>query len=141
VKIISYLFGAISCKKIEVYKNVYIEFRGEEEELLRFGAIPISGRGGGDEQEEAFAGVRGSHEEGMVLFASGVILSNTCVVKSSGGIETSDSDHSYLEASVVKQVDSSRVVGLEKRPQKPGRKLANSRQEPLNHVEVGMKRR
>ena len=72
----------------------------------------------------------------MLSFTSGVILSNSCVVKLSGGVDMADSDHSDLEALVVKEADSSRVVDPEKRPQKRGRKPANGREEPLNHVEV-----
>ncbi|PPE02881.1 hypothetical protein GOBAR_DD00088 [Gossypium barbadense] len=52
-----------------------------------------------------------------------------------------DSDHSDLEASVVKEADSSRVVEPEKWPQKWGRKPANGREEPLNHVEAERQRR
>ena len=52
-----------------------------------------------------------------------------------------DSDHSDLEALVVKEADSSRVVGPEKRPRKRGRKPANGREEPLNHVEVERQRK
>ncbi|KAG5249032.1 transcription factor MYC [Salix suchowensis] len=52
-----------------------------------------------------------------------------------------DSDHSDLEASVVKEADSSRVVEPEKRPRKRGRKPANGREEPLNHVEAERQRR
>ncbi|XP_030946814.1 transcription factor MYC2-like [Quercus lobata] len=83
---------------------------------------------------------RGSNEEGMLSFTSGVILSSG-VVKSSGGVGTADSDHSDLEASVVKEADSSRVVDPEKRPRKRGRKPANGREEPLNHVEAERQRR
>ncbi|KAE8677550.1 Transcription factor MYC4 [Hibiscus syriacus] len=82
---------------------------------------------------------RGSNEEAMLSFTSGVILSSG-VVKSSGG-GAGDSDHSDLEASVVKETDSSRVVELEKRPRKRGRKPANGREEPLNHVEAERQRR
>lgn len=80
----------------------------------------------------------GSNEEGMLSFTSGVILpSSSGVVKSSGA----DSDHSDLEASVVREADSSRVVDTEKRPRKRGRKPANGREEPLNHVEAERQRR
>jgi len=82
---------------------------------------------------------RGSNEEGMLSFTSGVILPSSGIVKSStaGG----DSDHSDLEAS-VREVDSSRVVvESEKRPRKRGRKPANGREEPLNHVEAERQRR
>ncbi|KAA8525881.1 hypothetical protein F0562_008019 [Nyssa sinensis] len=82
---------------------------------------------------------RGSNEEGMLSFTSGVILPSTGVVKSSAG--GGDSDHSDLEASVVREADSSRVVDQEKRPRKRGRKPANGREEPLNHVEAERQRR
>ncbi|KAI8546848.1 hypothetical protein RHMOL_Rhmol07G0151500 [Rhododendron molle] len=82
---------------------------------------------------------RGSNEEGMLSFTSGVILPSSGVVKSSGG--GGDSDHSDLEASVVREADSSRVVDPEKRPRKRGRKPANGREEPLNHVEAERQRR
>ncbi|XP_040985930.1 transcription factor MYC2-like [Juglans microcarpa x Juglans regia] len=83
---------------------------------------------------------RGSNEEGMLSFTSGVILSNSCVAKSGGG-GMADSEHSDLEPSVAKEVDSSRVVDPEKRPRKRGRKPANGREEPLNHVEAERQRR
>lgn len=84
---------------------------------------------------------RESNEEGMLSFTSGVILPSSGVVKSSGGGGTGDSDHSDLEASVVKETDSSRVVDPEKKPRKRGRKPANGREEPLNHVEAERQRR
>ncbi|KAL3499900.1 hypothetical protein ACH5RR_038993 [Cinchona calisaya] len=71
----------------------------------------------------------GSNDEGMLSFTSGA-------VKSSGG-GGGDSD---LEASVVKELDS-RVVETEKKPRKRGRKPANGREEPLNHVEAERQRR
>lgn len=61
-------------------------------------------------------------------------------VKSSGG-GVGDSDHSDLEPSVLKEVDSLRVVEQEKKPRKRGRKPANGREEPLNHVEAERQRR
>nr|QNT13142.1 MYC2a transcription factor [Tripterygium wilfordii] len=81
----------------------------------------------------------GSYDEGMLSFTSGVILPSPDMVKSSGG--GGDSDHSDLEASVIKDVDSSRVVDPEKKPRKRGRKPANGREEPLNHVEAERQRR
>ncbi|KAF7829228.1 transcription factor MYC2-like [Senna tora] len=80
---------------------------------------------------------RGSNDEGMLSFTSGVILPSSNIKSSAGG----DSDHSDLEASVVKEADSSRVVEPEKRPRKRGRKPANGREEPLNHVEAERQRR
>ncbi|KAK0589752.1 hypothetical protein LWI29_018061 [Acer saccharum] len=82
---------------------------------------------------------RGSNEEEMLSFTSGVILPSSGGVKSSGG--AGDSDQSDLEASVVKEADSSRVVEPEKKPRKRGRKPANGREEPLNHVEAERQRR
>ncbi|XP_075486623.1 transcription factor MYC2-like [Primulina tabacum] len=83
---------------------------------------------------------RGSHEEGMLSFTSGAILQTSSMVKTdtNGGIE---SDHSDLEVSVVKEAESNRVVDPEKRPRKRGRKPANGREEPLNHVEAERQRR
>ncbi|KAJ8754415.1 hypothetical protein K2173_002866 [Erythroxylum novogranatense] len=78
---------------------------------------------------------RGSNEDGMLSFTSGVIL------PSSGVMKSGDSDHSDLEASVVKDADSSRIVEPEKKPRKRGRKPANGREEPLNHVEAERQRR
>ncbi|KAK6146440.1 hypothetical protein DH2020_020309 [Rehmannia glutinosa] len=76
---------------------------------------------------------RGSNEDGMLSFTSGVLkIDNGCGI---------DSDHSDLEASVVKEVESSTVVDPEKRPRKRGRKPANGREEPLNHVEAERQRR
>ncbi|MCD7455019.1 COP9 signalosome subunit CSN2 [Datura stramonium] len=77
---------------------------------------------------------RGSNEEGMLSFVSGVILPTSTEGKSGGG---GDSDHSDLEASVVKEA----TVEPEKRPRKRGRKPANGREEPLNHVEAERQRR
>ncbi|KAL9246932.1 hypothetical protein vseg_020410 [Gypsophila vaccaria] len=77
---------------------------------------------------------RGSNEEGMLSFTSGVIIP-------SSGTGAVDSDHSELDAS-VREVDSK--VGVpepEKRPRKRGRKPANGREEPLNHVEAERQRR
>ncbi|XP_010531704.1 PREDICTED: transcription factor MYC2-like [Tarenaya hassleriana] len=51
------------------------------------------------------------------------------------GVPGESSDHSDLEASVVKE------AAPEKRPRKRGRKPANGREEPLNHVEAERQRR
>uniref|UniRef100_A0A2P2KBI0 Transcription factor n=1 Tax=Rhizophora mucronata TaxID=61149 RepID=A0A2P2KBI0_RHIMU len=82
---------------------------------------------------------RGSNEEGILSFTSGVILPSSGAVKLSG--DAGDSDHSDLEASVVKEADSCKVVETEKKPRKRGRKPANGREEPLNHVEAERQRR
>ncbi|CAN1199963.1 Transcription factor MYC1 [Linum perenne] len=78
----------------------------------------------------------------MLSFTSGVILPSSGTVKSSAG-GTADSDHSDLEASVVREVESSSRIAVEpeKRPKKRGRKPANGRDEPLNHVEAERQRR
>ncbi|KAF8054173.1 hypothetical protein N665_1342s0004 [Sinapis alba] len=56
--------------------------------------------------------------------------------------KSGDSNHSDLEASVVKEAESGRiVVEPEKKPRKRGRKPANGREEPLNHVEAERQRR
>ncbi|KAE8698101.1 Transcription factor MYC2 [Hibiscus syriacus] len=60
--------------------------------------------------------------------------------RKSGGCAR-DSDNSDIEASVVKEADSCRAVEPEKRPRKRGRKPANGREEPLNHVEAERQRR
>lgn len=81
---------------------------------------------------------RSSQEVGMLSFASSAILPSSGVGKSSCG---ADSEHSDLEASVVKEAESIRVVEPEKKPRKRGRKPANGREEPLNHVEAERQRR
>lgn len=57
-------------------------------------------------------------------------------VKSSGDGVGGDSDHLDLESCMLKEVDSQ-----EKKPRKRGRKPANGREEPLNHVEAERQRR
>nr|QIQ55985.1 MYC2-like transcription factor [Nepeta rtanjensis] len=75
---------------------------------------------------------RGNGDDGMLSFTSGVVMKADII----------ESGHSDLEASVVKEMDtSSRVMNPEKRPRKRGRKPANGREEPLNHVEAERQRR
>ncbi|OIV94452.1 hypothetical protein TanjilG_25514 [Lupinus angustifolius] len=82
---------------------------------------------------------RSSNDDGMLSFTSGVVLpASTSNMRSSGG---GDSDHSDIEASIVKDPESTIVVEPEKRPRKRGRKPANGREEPLNHVEAERQRR
>ncbi|KAK7251438.1 hypothetical protein RIF29_34632 [Crotalaria pallida] len=81
---------------------------------------------------------RSSIDDGMLSFTSGAILPAFNVKSGGGG---GDSDHSDMEASMVKEADSSKVVEPEKRPRKRGRKPANGREEPLNHVEAERQRR
>ncbi|KAG5068777.1 hypothetical protein AAZX31_01G088500 [Glycine max] len=82
---------------------------------------------------------RSSIDDGMLSFTS---LPAANIKSGSGGAGAGggDSDHSDLEASMVKQADS-RVMEPEKRPRKRGRKPANGREEPLNHVEAERQRR
>ncbi|KAG7611911.1 Myc-type basic helix-loop-helix (bHLH) domain [Arabidopsis suecica] len=68
-----------------------------------------------------------NNDEGMLSFST--------VVRSAAN----DSDHSDLEASVVKEAIV--VEPPEKKPRKRGRKPANGREEPLNHVEAERQRR
>ncbi|GAB2212157.1 hypothetical protein Drorol1_Dr00025506 [Drosera rotundifolia] len=85
---------------------------------------------------------RGSCDEGVMSFTSGVLPSSVMIGKSSCG--GPDSDHSDLEASVMREADSGTKVvpvELEKKPRKRGRKPANGRLEPLNHVEAERQRR
>ncbi|KAL4334967.1 hypothetical protein GQ457_07G011530 [Hibiscus cannabinus] len=101
----------------------------ESGEILNFG----ESKGIGNSAKKRTSTSRGSHEEGMLSFTPDL-------VKSGGG--AGGSDHSDLEASVVKEADSRRVVvEPEKRPRKRGRKPANGREEPLNHVEAERQRR
>ncbi|KAF8032570.1 hypothetical protein BT93_D1471 [Corymbia citriodora subsp. variegata] len=81
----------------------------------------------------------GSNEEEMMSFTSGVIVPSSGMLKSVSG--EGDSDHSDVEASVAKEAESSKAVEPEKRPRKRGRKPANGREEPLNHVEAERQRR
>ncbi|KAI3727913.1 hypothetical protein L6452_16535 [Arctium lappa] len=83
----------------------------------------------------------GSNEDGMLSFVSGVVPSSSTVKSGGVALTGADSDHSDLDASVVREVESSRVVEPEKRPRKRGRKPANGREEPLNHVEAERQRR
>nr|CAA8286837.1 Unknown [Brassica rapa]CAA8287804.1 Unknown [Brassica rapa]CAA8392421.1 Unknown [Brassica rapa]CAA8404092.1 Unknown [Brassica rapa] len=56
--------------------------------------------------------------------------------------KSNDSNRSDLEASVVKEAESGRIAAEpEKKPRKRGRKPANGREEPLNHVEAERQRR
>ncbi|XVF52354.1 hypothetical protein PTKIN_Ptkin05aG0012000 [Pterospermum kingtungense] len=121
----------------------------ESGEILNFGESKRSGNGNlfsGNSQfvveenkKKRSPASRGSNEEEMLSFTSGVMVPSSGVVKSSGGRDSPD--HSDIEASVVKEADSSRVVEPEKKPRKRGRKPANGREEPLNHVEAERQRR
>ncbi|THU56288.1 hypothetical protein C4D60_Mb11t15700 [Musa balbisiana] len=87
-----------------------------------------------------------NQEAGMLCFSSAPARApSNGQMKSSGGgvggiLDCPDSDQSDLEAS-AREVESNRVVEPEKRPRKRGRKPANGREEPLNHVEAERQRR
>ncbi|XP_076883686.1 transcription factor MYC2-like [Bidens hawaiensis] len=83
----------------------------------------------------------GSNEDGMLLFVSRVIPPSSNVKSGGVQITRADSDHSDLDASVIREAESIRVVEPEKKPRKRGRKPANGREEPLNHVEAERQRR
>ncbi|MBA0795071.1 hypothetical protein Gohar_019346 [Gossypium harknessii] len=102
----------------------------ESGEILNFGESKGIGNGNLISRKKRSP----SNEEEMLSFTSDVM-------KSGGG---GDSDHSDLEVSVIKEADSARVAITaepEKRPRKRGRKPANGREEPLNHVEAERQRR
>ncbi|KAK4792058.1 hypothetical protein SAY86_022493 [Trapa natans] len=61
------------------------------------------------------------------------------VILSALGGDAGYSDHSDFEASVVKS--STVLAASERKPKKRGRKPANGREEPLNHVEAERQRR
>ncbi|KAE8672187.1 Transcription factor MYC2 [Hibiscus syriacus] len=111
----------------------------EAGEILNFGESKPTGNTNLFSGKKRSPTSRGRNEEAMLPFNSGVLLPSSVVVKSSGG--AGDSDHSDIEASFVKEADSSRIVEPEKRPRKRGRKPANGREEPLNHVEAERQRR
>ncbi|XP_047338950.1 transcription factor MYC1-like [Impatiens glandulifera] len=74
-------------------------------------------------------------DEGMLSFTSPMILPSSTTT---GGV---DSDQSDLDVSVIRETSSSKVAEPEKKPKKRGRKPANGREEPLNHVEAERQRR
>ncbi|KAJ6835048.1 myc transcription factor 7 [Iris pallida] len=108
---------------------------------------PASGDANRRNKRSTGATSRGSNNEGMLSFSSAPAThpcsasqakpgANGGVLGGCGG----DSDHSDLEAS-VREVESSRAAEPEKKPRKRGRKPANGREEPLNHVEAERQRR
>lgn len=113
-------------------------FRPESGEILNFGeSSKISSSNNVNPLEKNDNKIKkkspiskSSNDEGMLSFTS-------------SGVKDSiiESDHSDLEASVVKEIECSTVVDPEKRPRKRGRKPANGREEPLNHVEAERQRR
>lgn len=108
----------------------------ESGEILNFG---YSDNNGKDKSTKRPLMSRNSNEDGIL--SSMDLPSLSPVMKTDhncGGVE---SEHSDLEASVVKGVESITAVEPEKRPRKRGRKPANGRDEPLNHVEAERQRR
>nr|UIC79389.1 myelocytomatosis transcription factor [Taraxacum kok-saghyz] len=83
----------------------------------------------------------GSNEDGMLSFVSGVLPSSSMGKSDGGAFTGADPDHSDLDASIIREVESIRAVEPEKKPRKRGRKPANGREEPLNHVEAERQRR
>jgi len=91
--------------------------------------------------------IKGSNEEGILSFSSTLVggrISSSIPDPSSGaGRGAADSDLSDIDAS-VREVESTPpppVAVEEKRPKKRGRKPADGRDEPLNHVEAERQRR
>ncbi|CAA0841872.1 Transcription factor MYC4 [Striga hermonthica] len=83
-----------------------------------------------------------NNDEGMLSFTSGAIvkIDDSCTII--------DSDQSDLEPSTVREAESNLAAAAsaipsppEKKPRKRGRKPANGREEPLNHVEAERQRR
>ncbi|XP_072962348.1 transcription factor MYC2-like [Typha angustifolia] len=115
-------------------------FKPESGEILNFSHHTIGASAADDAKKSKRTTSRGSNnDEGMLSFSSAPAArpsTSPCPVKSA-------SYHSDLEASGVREVESSRVVEPEpeKRPKKRGRKPANGREEPLNHVEAERQRR
>lgn len=72
--------------------------------------------------------------------ASGTAVAASLPVNGAAGVRSSvDSEHSDIEAS-FKEAECSQAI-VERRPRKRGRKPANGREEPLNHVEAERQRR
>ncbi|KAK1324656.1 Transcription factor MYC2 [Acorus calamus] len=119
----------------------------ESGEILNFAdskrSNPIAAAAATDAAEKSkkrppHSSVSADHD-GMVCFSSAVVLP-------SSGLD--ESDNSDFDASVAREAESSRVVvaaaaavEAERRPRKRGRKPANGREEPLNHVEAERQRR
>ncbi|WOL18986.1 transcription factor MYC2-like [Canna indica] len=86
---------------------------------------------------------RESHGQGFLSSSAAGVETAGATVKSEGaggGLFGTDSDHSDLEAS-AREVTSTAVMEPEKKPRKRGRKPANGREEPLDHVEAERQRR
>ncbi|KAI3707653.1 hypothetical protein L6452_26280 [Arctium lappa] len=121
----------------------------ESVELLNFGeskkssgqSPSVGGEDNGNKKKRAPA-LRGINEEGMLSFSSGMLLPTSETVKSGGGGIIGGADSDLEPSSMGREAAESRlVVEPEKKPRKRGRKPANGREEPLNHVEAERQRR
>nr|XP_043631580.1 transcription factor MYC2-like [Erigeron canadensis] len=101
------------------------------------------GVGGEDNGKKKKKGpvIRGVDEDGMLSFGSGLIVPPSEGVKSGGVVNGADFEHSDMDPVIGREVESRLVVEPEKKPRKRGRKPANGREEPLNHVEAERQRR
>nr|AKO62850.1 MYC2 transcription factor [Artemisia annua] len=104
----------------------------ESVELVNFGE---------NNKKKKAPALRGINEGGMMSFSSGMVVPPSDTVKSGGVMSAADFDQSDIEASIGREVESRLVVEPEKKPRKRGRKPANGREEPLNHVEAERQRR
>ncbi|XP_052210114.1 transcription factor MYC2-like [Diospyros lotus] len=111
----------------------------ESGEILNFGESKRSSNqshfGIAEEKKKKRASTSQSTiEEGILSFSSGVVLPCSTAT----GEESNQAD---LMGSAARDADCRRVVDPEKRQRKRGRKPANGREEPLNHVEAERQRR
>ncbi|KAI3820918.1 hypothetical protein L1987_08472 [Smallanthus sonchifolius] len=81
-------------------------------------------------------------EGGMLSFSSGMVLPQSEKEKSDSGMKNGvDFDHLDLDPTIGREVESRPAADPEKPQRKRGRKPANGREEPLNHVEAERQRR
>ncbi|RWW84289.1 hypothetical protein BHE74_00007119 [Ensete ventricosum] len=131
-------------------ENTNLNFTGEIK------TIPSASAGGGGgalyvdnhiSYEIKKATSKESNDEAFLSSSADVVVA---AVKSEGGcgggsgggnLFGADSDHSDLEASTREVTSSAVMEPPEKRPKKRGRKPANGREEPLDHVEAERQRR
>ncbi|XP_065046960.1 transcription factor MYC2-like [Musa acuminata AAA Group] len=127
-------------------ENPNLNFTGE---IKTIPSTPVGGGGGTlyvDNHipyEIKKATSRESNDEAFLSSSADVVAAE---VKSEGGcgggnLFGADSDHSDLEASAREVTSSAVMEPPEKRPKKRGRKPANGREEPLDHVEAERQRR
>ncbi|XP_071701349.1 transcription factor MYC2-like [Rutidosis leptorrhynchoides] len=115
----------------------------ESVELLNFGDGKKSSANNGtifsgedNSKKKKSPSLRGINEEGMLSFSSGMVVPPSENTKSAADFEQSD-----VEPSIGREAESRLMVEPEKKPRKRGRKPANGREEPLNHVEAERQRR